>query len=665
MARLVVINGPDEGREFPLDDLPDGSHVGGRDPRHPFALADATVSREHFRLERLPRGFRLVDLGSRNRTFLNGEPVREGMLRNGDVISAGDSELRFEDDAEVEVADNMASTIVKELDAGSSSIERIIDTLKSDPGLRRERIRHGVDSLRRLFDMSRAMMESASVEGLYQRFLEILVPALEADRGFVMARRGESWAPAAAHPSPSVATAAPGESTSDADTRAETATTTRRAIACPVSQTIINRVVMERTAILSRNAALDDRFESGASIAEGEIGSVLAAPIRAPGREGDRALLGVLYVDRLATRPPFNEDELHLLGAAAEQAGGVICHLESAAGLREANRNLMRTISDARSIIGESPAIQEVHTFIRKAAPTAMTVLIRGETGTGKDLVASAIHHQSPRRGKPFVAINCAALPENLLESELFGHEKGAFTGALGRKKGRFELADGGTVFLDEIAELSPGCQAKVLRLLEERRFERVGGAQPIEVDVRILAATNQDLAAAIEEGRFREDLFYRLNVLAVTLPPLRERAEDIPVLVRYFLSEMGLPEERKVLSAAAERRLLEYHWPGNVRQLRNAVESAVVMREGPVVDADDLVLPARASDRPDEEWRPDSLEEVQRRHILRVLEHTGGNKKRAAEILGIERCTLYARLRSYGVGVKERKERQETRSRR
>jgi Nif-specific regulatory protein len=418
-----------------------------------------------------------------------------------------------------------------------------------------------------------------------------------------------------------------------------------------VSEAAIERVAGERTAILSRNAPADGRFE-GDSVAEGGIATVIAAPICRPGARDE--VLAVLYADRRGSRPPFTETELDLLSAAAEQAGGVLHHVSSSAELREANRNLLRDLAGARPIVGQSRAVAEIQAFIRKAAPTSMTVLIRGETGTGKELVASAIHYQSPRQGRPFVAINCAALPETLLESELFGHEKGAFTGAVARKKGRFELAHTGTIFLDEIAELSPGCQAKLLRLLEERRFERVGGTEAVEVDVRVVAATNRDLARAIEEGTFREDLFYRLNVLAVALPPLRDRVEDIPFLVRYFLAEMGFADERKILSPAAERKLLEYSWPGNIRQLRNAVESAVVLRDGALVEPEDLVLPERpaAAAGPGEAWRPEPLEEVQRRHVLRVLEHTGGNKKRAAEILGIERCTLYARLRSYGIGA-------------
>jgi transcriptional regulator with PAS, ATPase and Fis domain len=253
------------------------------------------------------------------------------------------------------------------------------------------------------------------------------------------------------------------------------------------------------------------------------------------------------------------------------------------------------------------------------------------------------------------VQLNCAAIPENLLESELFGHEKGAFTGATCRKKGHFEVADGGTVFLDEIGDLSMACQAKVLRLIEEKRFERVGGTESLRVDVRIVAATNRDLRQAVEEGRFREDLYWRLDVLHVELPPLVDRREDIPVLAEYFLQKVAAARQARLrLTPEAREALTAYPWPGNVRQLRNVIENAVIMSNGEVLGVDDLRLidfrrPGAGSE---EEWKPLSLAEVEKAHILRVLDSTKGNKKRAAEILGIERCTLYSRLKSYGRGA-------------
>jgi Nif-specific regulatory protein len=417
-------------------------------------------------------------------------------------------------------------------------------------------------------------------------------------------------------------------------------------------------VADEKNAVLfsvAEHGAAGDGSPAG-SVVAARISSAVAAPILGPGANGEAEVRGVLYSDRRGERPPLAEAELHLLSAAAEQAGEVLRHLESQARLRCANETLIRSIVDSKRIVGDSEPIREVHRFIHKAAPTSLTVLIRGETGTGKELVAAAIHYHSARQGKPFVTINCAAIPENLVESELFGHEKGAFTSATGRKKGRFELADSGTVFLDELGELAPACQAKLLRLLEEQRFERVGGTQTIEVDVRIIAATNKDLAGAVAAGQFREDLFYRLNVLGVELPPLRDRPEDVPILAEHFLADIGVPKERRSLSQEVTEKLCRYTWPGNVRQLRNVIESAMVLGEGSRIRVQDLVLPSDAPSAGGSgtwRWQPESLDAMQKRHIQRVLEHTGGNKKKAAEILGIERCTLYSKLKSYGITPK------------
>tara|TARA_B100001013_G_C24602133_1_gene439383 strand:- start:435 stop:1526 length:1092 start_codon:yes stop_codon:yes gene_type:complete len=344
----------------------------------------------------------------------------------------------------------------------------------------------------------------------------------------------------------------------------------------------------------------------------------------------------------------FGDEELELLATATGPLGSNIERIDEQQRLLDENRNLLRSISEDRRIVGESQQVQDVLDFIQRAAPTPMTVLVQGETGTGKELAASALHYGSPRRGAPLVALNCAALPENLVESELFGHEKGAFTGAVARKKGRFELADGGTVFLDEVGELTLGCQSKLLRLLEERCFERVGGTTSIEVDVRIIAATNRKLQESVDNKEFREDLFYRLNVLNVVMPPLRERTEDILLLAEHFIASNPAGGRPKKLSKRAGKKLVNYSWPGNVRQLKNVVESALVLGDGREIRPEDLILPEKSSLPGMGNWEPVSLQELERRHVLKVLEHTGGNKKRAAELLGIERCTLYSKLKNY-----------------
>ncbi len=304
-----------------------------------------------------------------------------------------------------------------------------------------------------------------------------------------------------------------------------------------------------------------------------------------------------------------------------------------------------------RDLLSKSPAMQAVFELARTAARSSSTILVLGESGSGKEVLARAIHTESPRAEGPFVAVSCAALTESLLESELFGHEKGAFTGAIARRKGKFEAAHGGTLFLDEVGDIGPKLQLDLLRVLEERKFHRVGGNEQIEVDVRIIAATNRDLRKAVAEGRFRDDLFYRLNVIPVVVPPLRQRREDVPLLVEFFVERLAVEMKKRLdgVSSEAMSALMAHDWPGNVRELRNVLERGAVVAGGPVIQLADLGLPSRAEAPP----RPGalaSLEEVEKRHVAAVLAHTGGNVSQSARILGIDRVTLYNKMRKYGI---------------
>ncbi len=310
-------------------------------------------------------------------------------------------------------------------------------------------------------------------------------------------------------------------------------------------------------------------------------------------------------------------------------------------------RETVAAVTKPDDIIGQSSAIHKIFDAIETVGPTDANVLITGESGTGKELVARAVHAVSPRRFHPLVVIHCGALTETLLESELFGHEKGAFTGAQYRKKGKFEIAEGGTVFLDEIGDISLKTQTDLLRVLQEHEITRVGGNQIIKVDFRCIAATNKDLETLIEEGKFRPDLFYRLNVFRIELPALRERREDVPLLVNHFVRKFSLAMNKRInrVSPAAMERLQLQSWPGNVRELENAVERAMVVGREPSLEEQDFLLkpetPVRGSSR--------TLEDIERAHILRVLEECGGNQSRAAEALDIDRVTLYHKLKKYG----------------
>ncbi|MDY7228230.1 sigma-54-dependent transcriptional regulator [Hyalangium rubrum] len=323
----------------------------------------------------------------------------------------------------------------------------------------------------------------------------------------------------------------------------------------------------------------------------------------------------------------------------------------------ESLRDQVRARTRFHNIIGDSPQLQGIYDVVRRAAATKATVLILGESGTGKELIAQALHQESPRKDKPFIRVHCAALSENLLESELFGHEKGSFTGAMARKEGRFELADGGTLFLDEIGEISPAVQVKLLRVLQQREFERVGGTQTLKVDVRIVAATHRDLTAEVKAGRFREDLFYRLNVVSVTLPPLRDRKSDIPTLVSHFLEKYSesYGKEVKALAPGTLQALLAHDWPGNVRELENAIERAVVLAQDTELTADDLP-PVLRGPRPLGSTSSNlipgaSMAAIEREAILRTMEMVHGSTSRAAEILGISVRKIQYRLKEYSSG--------------
>jgi len=313
---------------------------------------------------------------------------------------------------------------------------------------------------------------------------------------------------------------------------------------------------------------------------------------------------------------------------------------------------------DFSKIIGRSRKMKEVFDTLSLVAPTDATVLILGESGTGKELVANSIHHNSPRASQPFIKVSCAALPETLLEGELFGHEKGAFTGAIARREGRFQLAHRGTIFLDEVGEMSVTTQTKLLRVLQEKEFEPLGSTRTVKVDVRVIAASNKDLEREVKEARFREDLFYRLNVVPISLPPLRERKEDIPALATHFFAiyRDKNRKELKDISGKAMDLLMRYDWPGNIRELENCIERAVILARGEVIVPADLPPPIQALSSWEQEMQglelPSgiSLQEVEKALILKTLEDTGGNRTRAAEILGINRRTLQNKLKEYGI---------------
>jgi transcriptional regulator with GAF, ATPase, and Fis domain len=457
------------------------------------------------------------------------------------------------------------------------------------------------------------------------------------------------------------------------------------------SEGMIGHVIATKNAYLSNDITHDKNFTSLKLPIETK--SALAVPI--VDAEGD--LIGVLNVEA-AEANAFDDDDLHVMESIGAQVSLALSNAqlynrvsdfaremkkqvdEKTLELRIANDRIMeqqkllqkenralKTIvsrsSGSREIIGQSTAVASLLSMVDKIAPTRVSVLIQGESGTGKELIAQRIHRQSDRTDKPFVTINCGALQEGLLESELFGHEKGSFTGAVAQKIGLAETADGGTLFLDEIGEMSMSIQAKLLRFLQEGEMYRIGGKHPIRVDVRVLSATNRDLETEVKSGRFREDLFYRLNTITLRVPPLRKRPEDVALLVKFFLesSRYGSSGRNLAIDAKAMEAMKAYAWPGNIRELQNTIEQLKILAEGPEIRQEDLPFNIRMAKSSNGSGNPSSgngnghaiamtLEDLERNHILQMLAYQHGNKTKTAKLLGITIKTLYNKLHRYGL---------------
>ena len=363
-------------------------------------------------------------------------------------------------------------------------------------------------------------------------------------------------------------------------------------------------------------------------------------------------VIGCIYLDTTTSSARFDKDHLELVASMAGISAVALENARRLLWLEQENLRLAAEINLQHNMVGEGSLMKDVYRFLSRVAPTDSTVLVSGESGTGKELVARAIHRNSPRASRPFVAINCAAIPEGLLESELFGYERGAFTGATAQKKGRLEMADGGVVFLDEIGELAPALQVKLLRVLQEREFERLGGSRPIAVDIRLIAATNKDLAAAVKTKTFREDLYYRLDVVSVVVPPLRERREDIPILAEYFVTKFAAKckVKAKKISAEAMAGLMNYDWPGNVRELENAIERALVLGVSDAIRPEDLpesILEKDPAPGGEEAKYHIAVKQLKKHLILTALEEAKGNYTEAARTLGVHANYLHRLVRN------------------
>ena len=610
--KLVVLSGPRAGRTFPVG--PQAFSI-GRNSGNSLRVLDLSASRHHCRVEPTESGFLLRDLGSRLGTFVNGRPVQEHHLREGDLITVGETLFLFQAGAGATVGAEIPALA----DEGSFAARTTIDCAPDRARAARLESR----DFQSLLQIAGALQSTRSTAELARSLLEQVLKAIPGERAaLLLADRG----------TPEVAAAF------TLDRRGSTEP-------FPVSCTVARRTINEGVALLADDVLLEEKPTGAGSPRAERIRSLIAAPLAQQGRT-----FGLLYVDTREPGPSFEERHLQMLAALGGLAVGALVGVRRTEWLEEENRRLSESLP--RDMVGESPRIKEIYRLLGRAAASGSTVLLRGESGTGKELAARALHKGSPRAGKPFVAVNCATLSETLLESELFGHERGAFTGAVARKIGKAEAADGGTLFLDEVGEIPLPLQAKLLRFLQERELERLGGTQAIRVDVRVVAATNRDLERAIREGSFREDLFYRLNVITLHLPPLRERREDIPLLASHFAALTSHRLGRPVAGFTPEARacLLRYDWPGNVRELSNAVERALVLGEGGLIRPEDLPETVLES-APASEIRLgqfyELVQETKKRLILSAVAETEGNITRAAARLGLQPTYLHRLIRN------------------
>jgi transcriptional regulator with GAF, ATPase, and Fis domain len=628
--RLLAIAGPLKDSTI---ELPEGEVTLGREPTNALPVVDPSVSRKHCLLRREEDGrFQVKDLASRNGTVVNGVTVREQWLRHGDEIAIGDSVFLFlledEDQAlpgsRVEFDDSHPTAETKLIhpkEVVYLQPDRLLRELPATSPVAR--------NLNALLRISRVVHAIRDLEELQGQLLDLIFQVVPASRGAILLADGA------------------GQEFNSFYARTRQAGQPQLV---RVSRTIARQVMKENVAILGVDVPGSGKLKEVESLAASEVRSLLCVPLTVFQR-----MIGCIYLDNTTAANRFNDDHLQLLAAIAGISAVALDNARRLQWLEQENLRLTTEISQDQSLIGDSTPMKEIYQCLAKVARADSTVLIEGESGTGKELAARALHSNSERARGPFVAINCAAIPESLLENELFGHERGAFTGAAAQKKGRLEIADGGVVFLDEIGELAPALQVKLLRVLQEREFERVGGTYPIKVNIRLVAATNRDLNEAVRLGQFRQDLYYRLAVVKLTMPPLRERKEDIPMLTRHFLQKYakrygGKP---KPVSREAMAALVSYEWPGNVRELENAIERALVMGSSDAVLLEDLpesLLEQEAEADMTEGKYHASVKELKKKLIIDAVAQTRGNYVEAAAILGVHANYLHRLIRNLGL---------------
>jgi transcriptional regulator with GAF, ATPase, and Fis domain len=623
-SKLLATIGPLRKSEFSLG----AENSIGRGVDNAICLEDATVSPQHCKVEFRSGRYVLVDLDSQAGTFVNGIPIKERELQSGDEVTIGSSVFVFKAEKPLSTPGGLVELVeefvnVRPVDAHHDELLNLLpESLAALPQAARM-----ARNLSALLQISRTIGSLRDEESLPWQLLGLIFDVIPAERGALLLMEEDSR-----------------------EVRSQVAWDR---VAGPdhavhISNEVVRRVIEEGVSLFdsglhgqsSSNVIAMDRRTAPSR-------SLLAVPLISKQKP-----IGLIYLESRNSATALAEDDLQLLTAIAGLGVMGIENARQYEQLGSENQRLRAEASLTHDMIGRSSKMREVYQFIERVAPRDSTVLINGESGTGKELAARAIHKNSSRKNQPFVALNCAALTETLLESELFGHEKGAFTSAISQKKGFLEVAEGGTIFLDEIGELSPILQAKLLRVLQEREFVRVGGTRSIKINVRFLAATNKDLQKAVREEKFRADLFHRLNVISIVLPSLRDHAEDIPALAEHFAAMHAKNCNRviKGISHDALAYLTQYDWPGNIRELENAMERAVVVGNTERILAEDLpenVLECAKADGGNSANYHDAIRNLKKQLILSAMEQASGNITEAAKLLGVHPNYLHRLTRN------------------
>jgi transcriptional regulator with GAF, ATPase, and Fis domain len=575
-----------------------------------IVLDGPDVEASHALIQLVGDGFEIQAAGRGCEIRVNGRKKRKARLAHGDELQIGGVALTFSIFGPLAARDQGHATS----ESSQSGLDRSdVDETGRAPD--------EIDGYRKLHLFSQKLLSDYDLPTLLENLLDSVVSITAADKGFLILMEDETFR---------IKVARNVERQNIEDAVAQ------------VSDSIIGKVIDSRRPLIVSDALTHAEFNSSQSVINLNLSSVMCVPLLDRGQ-----LLGLIYVGNENFRNLFEQRHLDLLTIFASQASLLIANAIMVRGLQHDKKLLSQRLSGMRfgRLIGACDAMKEIYRTVEKVAPTTVNVLITGETGTGKELIAHEIHQRSSRAEGPFVTLNCGAIPESLLESELFGHVKGAFTGASQTREGKFQAADGGTIFLDEIGEMPVNLQVKLLRVLQEHTVTKVGATGQEKVDIRVVAATNRELERAVEAGEFREDLFYRLNVVMLELPPLRERDNDVVLIAKYLLNELavelGLPH--KELSKEAVQALRKYAWPGNIRQLENRLKKALVLADGSILSPSDLDLPPEVLEPVMK--LADAKESFAMRYILEILEQNDGNRTQTARELGVDPRTIFRYL--------------------